>query len=115
VQAVGDLLGRGYADPGESGSGQRVPVFGPGEGPGDAAGQAAAITVGRTFSATFAGIASASVPGFIVAQIIGGGLAVVIIRILYPAITAAEAADVILPHQQTGPRPAAGTPRERRV
>jgi arsenate reductase len=55
------------------------------------------------------------VPGFIVAQIIGGGLAVVIIRVLYPAITAAEAADVILPHQQSEPRPAAGTPRERRV
>ena len=69
-----------------------------------------AITVGRMFSATFAGIAPASVPGFIVAQIIGGGLAVVIIRVLYPAITAAEAADVILPHQQSEPRPAAGTP-----
>jgi hypothetical protein len=31
------------------------------------------------------------VPGFIAAQVIGGGLAVVIIRILYPAVTAAEA------------------------
>jgi arsenate reductase len=50
-----------------------------------------AITVGRMFSATFAGIAPASVPGFIAAQVIGGGLAVVIIRILYPAVTAAEA------------------------
>ena len=46
-----------------------------------------AITVGRMFSATFAGIAPASVPGFIAAQIIGGGLAVVVIRVLYPAVT----------------------------
>ncbi len=44
-----------------------------------------AITIGRMFSDTFAGIAPASVPGFIAAQIIGAGLAVVIIRILYPA------------------------------
>ena len=33
-----------------------------------------AITIGRMFSATFAGIAPASVPGFIAAQIIGAGL-----------------------------------------
>jgi glycerol uptake facilitator-like aquaporin len=59
-----------------------------------------AITVGRMFSATFAGIAPASVPGFIAAQIIGGGLAVVIIGVLYPAITAAEAADVIVAHER---------------
>jgi glycerol uptake facilitator-like aquaporin len=51
-----------------------------------------AITIGRMFSATFAGIAPASVPGFIAAQIIGGGLGVVIIRALYPAVTAAEEA-----------------------
>jgi glycerol uptake facilitator-like aquaporin len=59
-----------------------------------------AITVGRMFSATFAGIAPAFVPGFIAAQIIGSGLAVVIIGVLYPAITAAEAADVIVPHER---------------
>jgi arsenate reductase len=59
-----------------------------------------AITVGRMFSATFAGIAPASVPGFIAAQIIGGGLAVAIIRVLYPAITPAEAADVVLPRER---------------
>ena len=58
-----------------------------------------AITVGRMFSATFAGIAPASVPGFVAAQIIGGGLAVAVIRILYPAITAAEAAAVIVPRE----------------
>jgi glycerol uptake facilitator-like aquaporin len=44
-----------------------------------------AITVGRMFSATFAGIAPASVPAFIGAQVIGGGLAIVVVRALYPA------------------------------
>jgi glycerol uptake facilitator-like aquaporin len=58
-----------------------------------------AISVGRVFSDTFAGIAPASVPGFIVAQVIGGCVAVVAIRVLYPHVTPAEAATVVLPHQ----------------
>jgi hypothetical protein len=53
------------------------------------------------FSDTFAGIAPSSVPSFIGAQIAGGALAVVVIKALYPAITAAEAADIIVPHDQT--------------
>jgi glycerol uptake facilitator-like aquaporin len=53
-----------------------------------------AITIGRTLSATFAGIAPASVPGFIGAQVIGGVLAVVVIRVLYPG---AAAADAVIP------------------
>jgi glycerol uptake facilitator-like aquaporin len=57
-----------------------------------------AISVGRMFSATFAGIAPASVPVFIAAQVAGGGLAVVVIRALYPGVTPAEAADIIVPH-----------------
>ena len=57
-----------------------------------------AITIGRMFSDTFAGIAPSSVPGFIAAQILGGILAAGIIKALYPAITAAEAADIIFPH-----------------
>ena len=44
-----------------------------------------AITVGRMFSDTFAGIAPSSVPTFIAAQIVGGALAVLVIRALYPA------------------------------
>ena len=69
-----------------------------------------AITIGRMFSATFAGIAPSSVPGFIAAQIIGGALAVGVIRILYPGVTAAEAADVIVPHlrSRTDPETSAG-------
>jgi glycerol uptake facilitator-like aquaporin len=59
-----------------------------------------AITIGRTFSDTFAGIAPASVPGFIVAQLVGGGCALLALRILYPDVTPADAAQAILPHQQ---------------
>ena len=66
-----------------------------------------AITIGRMFSATFAGIAPASVPPFIAAQVIGGALAVVIIRALYPGVTPAEAADVIVPHHASHGGPAA--------
>jgi hypothetical protein len=65
-----------------------------------------AITIGRMFSATFAGIAPASVPSFIGAQIIGGILAVVLIKVLYPAITPADAAGIIVPHD-SGPARAA--------
>jgi len=57
-----------------------------------------AITVGRMFSATFAGIAPSSVPSFIVAQIISGVLAVGVVKALYPAITPADAAGIIVPH-----------------
>jgi arsenate reductase len=57
-----------------------------------------AITVGRMFSNTFAGIAPASVPGFVVAQLIGGAAALLALAILYPDVSPAEAADVVLPH-----------------
>lgn len=46
-----------------------------------------AITVGRMVSDTFAGIAPSSAPGFIGAQLLGGALAVLIVRYLYPAAT----------------------------
>ena len=59
-----------------------------------------AITVGRMFSDSFAGIAPSSAPAFIAAQIVGGALAVVVIRALYPRLTPAEAADVVVPHHQ---------------
>ena len=57
-----------------------------------------AITIGRMFSDTFAGIAPSSAPAFIGAQIVGGALAIVTIRALYPAITPADAAGIIVPH-----------------
>ena len=59
-----------------------------------------AITVGRVFSDTFAGIAPSSAPAFIGAQIIGGGLAVVVIWALYPRLTPAAAAEIIVPYHQ---------------
>ena len=67
-----------------------------------------AITVGRMFSATFAGIAPSSVPAFIAAQVIGGVLAVAVIRGLYPRLTPAEAADIMVPHHPSWAGPAPG-------
>ncbi len=43
-----------------------------------------AVTIARTLSDSFAGIRPASAPGFIAAQLIGAGLAVVVARILFP-------------------------------
>jgi glycerol uptake facilitator-like aquaporin len=57
-----------------------------------------AITVGRMFSDTFAGIAPASVPGFVVAQLVGGVVALALIRLLYPEITPEKASEVMVPH-----------------
>jgi arsenate reductase len=59
-----------------------------------------AITVGRMFSDSFAGIAPSSVPSFVGAQLAGGALAIAVIKILYPKLTPAEAADVIVPHAE---------------
>lgn len=58
-----------------------------------------AITIGRMFSNTFAGIAPSSAPAFVGAQILGGALAFALIKlVLYPQITAHQAATVVLPH-----------------
>ncbi len=57
-----------------------------------------AISIGRIFSNTFAGIAPSSAPGFIAAQLIGGIAAIALLRVLYPDVTPAEAAEVMLPH-----------------
>jgi arsenate reductase (thioredoxin) len=43
-----------------------------------------AVTLARMFSDTFAGIAPGSVPPFVVMQLIGGGLACLVVRVLYP-------------------------------
>jgi len=57
-----------------------------------------AIAVGRMFSDTFAGIAPASVPGFVLAELAGGILAIILLRTLYPDVTAEDAAEVVIPH-----------------
>jgi glycerol uptake facilitator-like aquaporin len=60
-----------------------------------------AITVGRMFSNSFAGVAPSSAPVFIGAQVVGGLLAVGVIRTLYPYVTPSEAAGVVVPHDAT--------------
>jgi glycerol uptake facilitator-like aquaporin len=62
-----------------------------------------AIDIGRMFSDTFAGIAPAAVPGFIVAQLIGGALAIGVLRTLYSDITPDEAAGATFPHAEGQP------------
>ena len=74
-----------------------------------------AVTIGRVFSDTFAGIAPASVPGFVVAQLVGGAVAVALVRWLYPDIGSAgdhTVEDIVVPHHTpTAPgAPARGAP-----
>lgn len=57
------------------------------------------ITVARTLSNTFAGIAPASVPMFVVMQLIGGAAGVAVVALLHPGVSArAEAA--VVPHEE---------------
>ena len=56
-----------------------------------------AVTIGRIFSDTFAGITPGSVPGFILAQIIGAALGLGLLLTLFPA-AARAADDVVIPH-----------------
>ncbi len=71
-----------------------------------------AITVGRMFSNSFAGIAPSSVASFISAQVLGGLVAVGIIKVLYPGVTPRQAADAIVPHLHESAREPA-TAKER--
>jgi arsenate reductase len=70
-----------------------------------------AITMGRMLSDSFAGIAPSSAPVFIAAQVGGGIAGVIIIRMLYPALTPAQAASIVVPHEMTGGPPAAHAAR----
>jgi glycerol uptake facilitator-like aquaporin len=45
-----------------------------------------AVSIGRMFSDTFAGIAPASVPGFVVAQLVGAALGAGLVVLLHPTI-----------------------------
>ena len=56
-----------------------------------------AISVGRMFSNTFAGIAPSAAPMFIAAQVVGGAVALLLVRVLYPCITPSPALEVV-PH-----------------
>ncbi|HVT64386.1 MAG TPA: MIP/aquaporin family protein [Mycobacteriales bacterium] len=62
-----------------------------------------AVTVGRAFTNTFAGIAPVSVPGFVLAQLLGGVTALGLLAALYPSgETAAD--DVVVPHRERSVR-----------
>jgi len=56
-----------------------------------------AVSIGRSFSDTFAGIAPASVPAFVVAQLIGAAVGGALVLALYPDV-ADSADDVVVPH-----------------
>ncbi|TCO20360.1 glycerol uptake facilitator-like aquaporin [Kribbella steppae] len=58
-----------------------------------------AVTIGRAFSDTFAGIAPASLPGFVIAQFIGAVVGVGLLAVLYP--TAGRAASEVVTTSQT--------------
>jgi len=61
-----------------------------------------AVTIGRTISNSFAGIRPSSAPVFIAMQLIGGALALAVIRVLYPDV-GVSAVDVVLPHATEAP------------
>jgi arsenate reductase len=65
-----------------------------------------AIAIGRMFSNTFAGIAPASVPAFVLAQLLGGAGAILALRVLYPDVSPADAAAVVLPRDRQRTRDA---------
>ena len=50
-----------------------------------------AVTVARMFSNTFAGIRPASVPAFVAMQLVGAGIAMLAVRVLYPESADEEA------------------------
>ena len=54
-----------------------------------------AVTIGRSLSDTFAGIEWTSVPAFVVAQVVGGGLAIALARYLHPDVPPVE---LLVPH-----------------
>ena len=57
-----------------------------------------AVTLARALSHTFAGISPSSVPPFVAAQLVGAGLAVLAIMVLYPTVTT-FAPDVVIPRE----------------
>jgi len=52
------------------------------------------VTVGRAFTDSFAGIGPSSLPGFVLAQLVGAAAGVGLVAVLYPG--AGRAADQIV-------------------
>jgi len=67
-----------------------------------------AVTVGRAFTDTFAGIAPASVPGFVAVQVAGGLIGLGLLAACYPR-PGVGAADAVVPHGAV-PAPAPAAP-----
>ncbi|WP_190989307.1 aquaporin [Pseudarthrobacter sulfonivorans] len=63
-----------------------------------------AVTAGRMFSDTFAGIAPASVPGFVLAQLVGAAVGLGLLAALFPAASR-SADDVVVPHSAAKANP----------
>jgi glycerol uptake facilitator-like aquaporin len=61
-----------------------------------------AVTIGRVFTDTFAGIAPSSAPPFILAQLVGLAVGIVVILALYPDV-GTHADDVVIPHHADAP------------
>jgi glycerol uptake facilitator-like aquaporin len=63
-----------------------------------------AVTLARTLSDTFAGIAPASVPGFVLAQVVGLVAAYATVRALWPESASCEhlSDSVVVPHESVG-------------
>lgn len=59
-----------------------------------------AVTIGRAFTDTFAGIDPSSVGAFVAFQLVGAGIAVLLISALHPDI-GDVADDVVVPHEET--------------
>ena len=62
------------------------------------------VDLARTLSDTFAGIAPSSVPMFLLAQLVGGAVGIVVVKALYPDV-AAVAGAVVVPHDATAASP----------
>jgi arsenate reductase len=61
-----------------------------------------AVAIGRMFSNSFAGIAPASVPGFVIAELIGGAVGLGIVAALYPQVSTV-ASEVVVPRERLEP------------
>jgi glycerol uptake facilitator-like aquaporin len=70
-----------------------------------------AVTIGRMFSDTFAGIAPNSIPPFIVAQLVGAALGVLVVLFLYP-MRALEADELAAPSDMSSRTAASARRRE---
>ena len=62
-----------------------------------------AVTLARAATDTFAGIRPVDVPGFVVAQLLGAGVATALFRWLMPTLPEV-ATSVVVPHAQTDPQ-----------